>query len=51
LPLDEISDLPAGVQVFHVERLEVPGLDAERCLIWIRKTASVQAFEESGRSQ
>ena len=51
LPLDEISSLPAAVQAFHVERLEVPGLDAERCLIWLRKTASVQGLEESGRSQ
>ena len=38
-PLDEVADLPAGVQVFHVEPLEVPGLDAERCLIWLREDA------------
>jgi 16S rRNA (guanine527-N7)-methyltransferase len=24
------------VQVFHVEPLAVPGLDAERCLVWMR---------------
>ena len=35
-PGDEIADLPAGVTVFHVERLQVPGLDAQRCLVWIR---------------
>jgi 16S rRNA (guanine527-N7)-methyltransferase len=35
-PADEISALPADVAVFHVEQLTVPGLDAERCLIWMR---------------
>jgi 16S rRNA (guanine527-N7)-methyltransferase len=39
-PSDEIAALPAGVEVFHVEPLVVPGLDAERCLLWLR-TASV----------
>ncbi len=35
-PADEIAALPADVQVFHVEQLQVPGLDAERCAIWLR---------------
>ncbi|MCV2352766.1 16S rRNA (guanine(527)-N(7))-methyltransferase RsmG [Paucibacter sp. B2R-40] len=35
-PADEIAALPADLDVFHVEQLEVPGLDAQRCLIWIR---------------
>ena len=35
-PTDEIAALPPSVAVFHVEQLTVPGLDAERCLIWIR---------------
>lgn len=35
-PDDEIAALPADVEVFHVEPLRVPGLDAERCLIWMR---------------
>jgi 16S rRNA (guanine527-N7)-methyltransferase len=35
-PDDEIAALPAGVEVFHVEPLAVPGLDAERCLVWMR---------------
>jgi 16S rRNA (guanine527-N7)-methyltransferase len=35
-PADEISALPAGVDVFHVEQLAVPGLDAQRCIIWMR---------------
>jgi len=36
-PADEVAALPAAVEVFHVEQLVVPGLDAERCLLWMRK--------------
>jgi 16S rRNA (guanine527-N7)-methyltransferase len=36
-PADEIAALPSIVQVFHVEPLRVPGLDAERCIVWMRK--------------
>ena len=35
-PDDEIAALPADTEVFHVEPLAVPGLDAERCLVWMR---------------
>lgn len=35
-PADEIAALPPTVQVFHVEQLTVPALDAERCIIWLR---------------
>ena len=35
-PDDEVSQLNAGAQVFHVEQLLVPGLDAQRCLVWMR---------------
>ena len=35
-PEDEIAALPADVAVFHVEQLTVPGLDAERCIIWMK---------------
>lgn len=35
-PEDELAALSPGVQVFHVEQLKVPGLDAERCLIWLK---------------
>ena len=35
-PADELAALPAQVQVFHVEPLTVPGLQAERCLVWMR---------------
>lgn len=37
LPSDELAQLPAFVDVFHVEQLGVPGLDAERCIVWARK--------------
>lgn len=35
-PEDEIAALPADVAVFHVEQIAVPGLDAERCIIWMK---------------
>ena len=35
-PAEEMAALPANVNVFHVEQLTVPGLDAERCIIWMR---------------
>jgi 16S rRNA (guanine527-N7)-methyltransferase len=38
-PADEIAALPADVEVFHVEQLQVPGLDAQRCIIWMRPKA------------
>lgn len=34
-PQAEIDALPADVQVFHVEPLTVPGLDVERCMVWM----------------
>jgi 16S rRNA (guanine527-N7)-methyltransferase len=37
-PVDEMRALPAGVEVFHVEPLAVPGLGAERCLVWMRRS-------------
>ncbi len=39
-PEDEMAQLPVGVEVFHVEPLTVPGLDVQRCLVWMRKTAA-----------
>lgn len=39
VPADEIAALPADVTVFHVEPISVPGLDAERCLVWIKPKA------------
>lgn len=36
-PDEELAALPADTEVFHVEQLSVPGLDAERCIVWLRK--------------
>ena len=36
IPRDEMAALPREVDVFHVEQIVVPGLEAERCLIWMR---------------
>ena len=35
-PAEEIELLPKGIEVFHVEQLKVPGLEAERCILWLR---------------
>ena len=35
-PADEVALLPPGIEMFHVEQLRVPGLDAERCILWLR---------------
>ena len=37
-PAEELAMLPSDVVVFHVEPLAVPGLAAERCIIWLQKT-------------
>ena len=36
-PDAEIAALPNDIEVFHVEPLAVPGLQAERCLVWMRE--------------
>ena len=36
-PEAELVSLAPDVAVFHVEPLLVPGLDAERCLVWMRR--------------
>lgn len=38
LPEPEMAALPAGVEVFHVEQLVVPRLDADRCIVWLRRS-------------
>ena len=35
-PAQEMAALPSTVEVFHVEQLVVPGLDADRCIVWMR---------------
>jgi 16S rRNA (guanine527-N7)-methyltransferase len=39
-PEEEIAALPRAVEVFAVEPLKVPGLDAQRCLVWMRPRAA-----------
>ncbi|WP_312526308.1 16S rRNA (guanine(527)-N(7))-methyltransferase RsmG [Comamonas sp.] len=39
-PDDELALLPATVQLLNIEPLQVPGLDAERCIVWMRHQAS-----------
>ncbi len=38
-PEAELAALPADATVFHVEPLQVPGLDADRCIVWMRAGA------------
>jgi 16S rRNA (guanine527-N7)-methyltransferase len=35
-PAQEMAALPESMDVFHVEQLQVPGLDADRCIVWMR---------------
>ena len=39
-PDEEIQALPQQAQVFHVEPLQVPGLDAQRCIVWMRRASA-----------
>jgi 16S rRNA (guanine527-N7)-methyltransferase len=36
VPTEEIAALPSECEMFHVEHLAIPGLGAERCLVWMR---------------
>ena len=36
-PTDEMASLPSTVDVFHVEQLSVPSLEADRCIVWMRQ--------------
>ena len=38
-PATEIDALDKGINMFHVEQLTVPGLDAERCIVWMQAFA------------
>jgi 16S rRNA (guanine527-N7)-methyltransferase len=40
-PVEEMAALPLSVKVFHVEQFEVPGLAAERCIVWMRPMLGV----------
>jgi len=39
-PQEEIDALPSVVKVFHVEPLVVPGLEVERCMVWMKPETS-----------
>jgi 16S rRNA (guanine527-N7)-methyltransferase len=41
-PDAEIAALPPETEVFHVEQLNVPGLEADRCVVWMRKSEPAQ---------
>ena len=42
-PDAEIAAIPpAAAAVFHVEQLRVPGLAAERCIVWMRRPARTE---------
>ena len=49
-PQQELDDLPRDVDVFHVEQLTVPGLDAERCIVWMRPRAAASVQSLNGAS-
>lgn len=53
VPTGEVAALEPAIDVFHVEQIMVPGLDAERCLVWMRnrKMAVTVDLEESVRTQ
>ncbi|WP_423458161.1 16S rRNA (guanine(527)-N(7))-methyltransferase RsmG [Ottowia sp. VDI28] len=36
-PDEELTALSSEVDVFHVEHIGVPGLGAERCIVWMRR--------------
>jgi 16S rRNA (guanine527-N7)-methyltransferase len=43
LPAEEIQELKAGGVPLHIERLAVPGLNAERHLLWMEKSLESSA--------
>jgi 16S rRNA (guanine527-N7)-methyltransferase len=49
-PDDEIAALPPAAEVFHVEQLSVPELDAERCLVWMRKRQRAETATGPGEA-
>lgn len=38
-PAGELHALSEKIVMFHVEQVQVPGLDAERCILWLRPVA------------
>jgi len=40
---EELDELPTDLAMFHVEQLTVPGLEAQRCLVWMRVAARAES--------
>jgi len=36
VPEAEIAELPQDIEPFSTQSLQVPGLEAQRCLVWMR---------------
>jgi 16S rRNA (guanine527-N7)-methyltransferase len=52
-PVKEMAALASDIDVFHVEPLIIPGLAAERCLVWMRprhESHRTPAVEDSDRA-
>ena len=47
LPEAEMAALPSFVEVFHVEQLQVPGLEANRCMVWMKKSVTLSTEASS----
>ena len=39
VPEEEMAELPSHIQIQHIQTLEVPGVDAQRCLIWLERSS------------
>ena len=42
-PDAELAELPPSAEVFHVEQLQVPELEADRCIVWMRKAPRAES--------
>ena len=41
VPAEEITHLPSDIEVVQTQRLSVPDLDAQRCLVWMRPKQAI----------
>ena len=41
VPIEEITHLPRDIEVVQTQRLFVPDLDAQRCLVWMRPKQAI----------
>jgi len=41
VPTEEIAHLPSDIEVVQTQRLSVPDLDAQRCLVWMRPKQAI----------